>query len=109
MDHARHFQRAKSITDRLFHNDCGGRVTQDDDYGYSTEAKWECSGCPQKWSHQTMKRFSPQDIADRFHVRPVPESGSMTLVLKTEGTDAFHSLVPTHEAHKYKKVDTKWP
>lgn len=105
MDHGRFHPKAKSLADRLFHNECGGRVEQEARNWYTEDPVWRCGGCARIWSHAQMLRFNTQGVLpDRFHAREPASYDGVTLVEKTSGRVTYTALVPSQEADPKKKV-----
>lgn len=67
-----------------------------------------CEECNQGWSIKTLKRFSAQDLADRFFVRiPAPTNSSGTLVwVKDPVTKQHYASVVRNPSADAERV---WP
>lgn len=96
----------KGLTDPLFHLQCDGEVIRPQPfhpYGWNS-SDWTCKTCGRKWGDFWMRKFSLEQLADRFFTRPLPDPEAVTLVEKIDGKVRYTALVKGAEASKYPKV-----
>jgi hypothetical protein len=89
---------------RARHNDCEGRIYRPASY-YESRA---CDKCERSWNEDVLERFTPQDIAERFHVEVAPNWSTEVLVWVPDPVTGrrYAKAVPLWEAEGKERVWT---
>jgi hypothetical protein len=85
--------------DIIYHLGCGGEI-KFNDHSWHTPGYgiWSCERCDQKWTDDTLRKFSRQDLQDRFYLEHPVDPESYIIVEDTDGMVRFTRTVTYKEA-----------
>lgn len=87
--------------DVIYHVGCGGEVIRTDIGHYdNVQLVWDCDRCKRRWQDSTMKKFTTQELVDRFYLLEKDDGPALIIVEDTDGVKRFTRTVTQYEANQ---------